>query len=79
VAPAVLPMYANASARPNYSARPDDAVAELLSLRSKLADRLSEERVGTLGYGFGKITLGKSATLEAGWCQDHCAAPSQDA
>mmetsp|Transcript_25878 Transcript_25878/g.74173 ORF Transcript_25878/g.74173 Transcript_25878/m.74173 type:complete len:239 (+) Transcript_25878:58-774(+) len=37
-----LPMYANANTTPNYHARPAEAIAELMSLRTLLADRLSQ-------------------------------------
>jgi len=68
--PMALPMYANASATPNYRARPDVAIAELLSLRRLLADRLSGKGVGaksTLpsswsGTGFGREELSAEET-----------------
>jgi len=39
--PLALPMYANANTMPNYHAKPSEAIAELMSLKTLLADRLS--------------------------------------
>jgi len=46
---ATLPMYVNANSTPNYQSRPDDAIAELLCLKSRLADRLGEKQDLTSG------------------------------
>mmetsp|Transcript_7430 Transcript_7430/g.20879 ORF Transcript_7430/g.20879 Transcript_7430/m.20879 type:complete len:238 (-) Transcript_7430:574-1287(-) len=40
-APLALPMYANTNTMPNYHAKPAEAIAELMSLKTLLADRLS--------------------------------------